>query len=744
MPTLVGNKGRNSKTSGGPRSAAAAAAAEALAPPVMSSPPRNNTNHTNVTSGAAYTLSVGGVHFCLQPASDVGASASSDGEVSLKKQGGHIVLSLSSFTGSLVVSQEGNLDALQALAAATTTTTPTSTQASTVEEEPHSPDLSNNKTAGGSGGQQGGNHSNAAPDNKANKVSPGQQTLPFAVKKTKTTAGGGSSKKQSSIAVMFPTMTPSKKADPGVVATPITKNTTTDRKRPNSDDDEENPKKNRRGFFPLPTKTQKQPKKADENEQDVVMEEEEKGGGTVEDVPVFQSSQTQSTQCDEGEVEDIDVSQTMDSGSSYTTNNSSIPTDRTATVADKNGSGDDNESVATAHGDEADGVLDEADGMIATTKADEDTSAAKTTLEEAETSVSASADDDVDMTSTAGYPAPPARWGHTVTKIQDDKILVYGGQSFDLEGNPIILSDVHIYSPSKRTWEKPINCRGESRQWHTATYIPERQMIIAFGGETEETTFSNNKKGPTTKVKTSETLRVLDTDIMLWYPPAVSGDIPSGRSGHSATYIPQTNELLLFGGVRASKWLNVVSILDCRTWIWTTPKVEGSPPKPRSYHSATLVGSKVVVFGGNNNRQSFNTVHVLEMVQSEDDCTWRWSNPTLTGQAPFPRTGHTATLLQDGKTICVYGGWDPNTDGDGADGENIFKGSYLLDTQTWTWKEGPKVVPGGSGSPHHHLEDCGPKRCGADAVLNGDEVLVFGGRLECEVLAGDIQRLPSP
>jgi hypothetical protein len=366
--------------------------------------------------------------------------------------------------------------------------------------------------------------------------------------------------------------------------------------------------------------------------------------------------------------------------------------------------------------------------------------------------------------SSEGYPPPPARWGHSMTQVQDGRILVYGGQSFDTKGNPIILSDVHVYDVKTRSWHKPINCRGEARQWHTATYIPSRQQIIAFGGETIDVLSSNSSKSSKAggqllqKTVTSDTLRVLDTDIMLWYPPAASGDIPTGRSGHSATFFPETNELVLFGGVRGSKWLNTVSVLDVTRWIWTTPKVEGSPPKPRSYHTATAVGGNgIVVFGGNNMTSCFSSVHVLEMTGGGSSRAspaavqdmagppygWKWSHPTVTGKVPFPRTGHSATLLDDGKTICIYGGWDPNEEDEATGGENIFQGSYLLDTQNWTWLEGPKAQPGGSGSSHHHVEDCGPKRCGHTAALNSEtgEVLVFGGRIPNEVLAGDVQVL---
>lgn len=164
-------------------------------------------------------------------------------------------------------------------------------------------------------------------------------------------------------------------------------------------------------------------------------------------------------------------------------------------------------------------------------------------------------------------PSPCPRWGHTMTELGGDKVLVYGGQSFDLQGNPVILDDVHVYDMDKGLWNKPIQCRGDKCQWHSATYLPERQLVITFGGETVDPVKN--------KVITSNSLKALDTDIMLWYPPAVSGDIPTGRSGHTMTLLPNTNELVLFGGVKGARWLNTVSVLDTVRWVWTAPKVEG-------------------------------------------------------------------------------------------------------------------------------------------------------------------------
>eukprot|EP00429_Kryptoperidinium_foliaceum_P002407 CAMPEP_0176014590 /NCGR_PEP_ID=MMETSP0120_2-20121206/6902_1 /TAXON_ID=160619 /ORGANISM="Kryptoperidinium foliaceum, Strain CCMP 1326" /LENGTH=610 /DNA_ID=CAMNT_0017347537 /DNA_START=59 /DNA_END=1891 /DNA_ORIENTATION=- len=325
------------------------------------------------------------------------------------------------------------------------------------------------------------------------------------------------------------------------------------------------------------------------------------------------------------------------------------------------------------------------------------------------------------------YSTPSPRWGHSMTKISEDRVLVYGGQSFDLQGKKsIILSDIHIYNMSKKAWEKPVNCRAEARQWHAAAYLPERGYLLAFGGESYDQ-FAKNS------------LKVLDTEIMLWFPPSVTGDIPTGRSGHSVTLIPNFSlgaSKARNGSTRYRSWTPVDG-------FGSTPKISGSAPKPRSYHSTTAVisgdGYKLVIFGGNNKTHAFNTVHVLERVGDDE---WKWTHPSVTGQAPFPRTGHSATLLEDGKTICIYGGWDPNEEEVEGEQENIFKSSYLLDTETWAWTSGPKAIPGGSGTDVP-MEDCGNKRCGHTAAIHPEtgEVLVFGGRIPGEVLAGDFQRL---
>ena len=211
------------------------------------------------------------------------------------------------------------------------------------------------------------------------------------------------------------------------------------------------------------------------------------------------------------------------------------------------------------------------------------------------------------------------------------------------------------------------------------------------------------------------------------YPPTVSGEIPAGRSGHTASILSDYL-MVVFGGVKANKYQRVVSVLDTNRWMWTAPpKIMGDAPRPRSYHSATTIHHKdkkkdwIVIFGGNDHNTCFNSVHVLEVNRDR----WSWINPIVSGDVPSPRTGHVATLMADGTTIFVHGGWDPNSE---DEEEVIFDDCFFLDTTTWVWTRSGKTFSAGPCVGHR-------------GVHYKDDIHMFGGRLEGGKFSNDLLTL---
>lgn len=160
-------------------------------------------------------------------------------------------------------------------------------------------------------------------------------------------------------------------------------------------------------------------------------------------------------------------------------------------------------------------------------------------------------------------------------------------------------------------------------------------------------------------------------------------------------------------------------------------KLEGKPPSARTYHSAVAVGDRVIIFGGNDAKKSFNSVHVLQKAGVAD--TWTWFHPCVVGTPPQARTGHSATLVGDSK-ILIFGGWDPQQEGPQA--TRVFDDSFLLNTETWEWEavvvHKPKAVTGDEG-PGQEDSDASalalPGRVGHRAVVDAtSKVYIFGGQ----------------
>jgi hypothetical protein len=139
--------------------------------------------------------------------------------------------------------------------------------------------------------------------------------------------------------------------------------------------------------------------------------------------------------------------------------------------------------------------------------------------------------------------------------------------------------------------------------------------------------------------------------------------------GSGATVAMSTPEpmVVVFGGL-ATRGANQESYMnDVHIWAlrgasrWVALRtIEGRAPMPRCYHCATAIGSKLIIFGGNNQRESFSDLAYLECtptVSAPD--TWSWHWPAVTGAGPRARTGATATAIGD-RFVLYVGGWDPN------------------------------------------------------------------------------------
>lgn len=108
-------------------------------------------------------------------------------------------------------------------------------------------------------------------------------------------------------------------------------------------------------------------------------------------------------------------------------------------------------------------------------------------------------------TSTA---VPCPRWGHTMTMIDHRRFVVYGGQTIDRgDEMPRTIADLYVHDLEDGSWSRPINCDGVARTWHTANFLPERRLLICFGGEVLD--------DATGKLTTTDQVMVLDTESEL-------------------------------------------------------------------------------------------------------------------------------------------------------------------------------------------------------------------------------------
>mmetsp|Transcript_4301 Transcript_4301/g.8728 ORF Transcript_4301/g.8728 Transcript_4301/m.8728 type:complete len:188 (-) Transcript_4301:13-576(-) len=97
---------------------------------------------------------------------------------------------------------------------------------------------------------------------------------------------------------------------------------------------------------------------------------------------------------------------------------------------------------------------------------------------------------------------------------------------------------------------------------------------------------------------------------------------PSGRKGMTATTID--GSVYTFGGCAPEGGcFNDVFVLDGASFEWRQPALKGTPPSARGGHSAVLVNSDILIFGGTDGKEAFNDVWKLDVLAG------RWSKGVL-------------------------------------------------------------------------------------------------------------------
>jgi N-acetylneuraminic acid mutarotase len=136
---------------------------------------------------------------------------------------------------------------------------------------------------------------------------------------------------------------------------------------------------------------------------------------------------------------------------------------------------------------------------------------------------------------------------------------------------------------------------------HTATLVG--GLIYVFGGG-DGPSYSNE-------------VWVFDTVSNRWSRPTIATprvSHPLQRRAHTACLY--RNFIVVFGGGNGQAALNDVWALDVsdpQRLTWHEWRTRGDVPPRKGYHSASLVGDRMVVYGGSDGHASFADVHVLNL-----------------------------------------------------------------------------------------------------------------------------------
>jgi WD40 repeat protein len=291
-------------------------------------------------------------------------------------------------------------------------------------------------------------------------------------------------------------------------------------------------------------------------------------------------------------------------------------------------------------------------------------------------------------TSAASSPAitgtvnpPPATFGATgsmstarsypvVTLLQNGQVLVTGGCSLDASIGPCNpLQSAEIYDPNTGSFTGTAGPMSAPRWVHTATLLPNGQVLITGGQSTSTTLASAELYDPTAK-----TFSLL------------TNSMTGPRSNHTATLLP--NGLVLVAGGNDSS-NPTAELYNPSTGVFTATM---NPMKAARYvaNAALLPNGLVLIVGG----ISIPDNTYLASAELYDPTMDKFSYTT--NSMSTARGYFTATLLQSGQVLAA-GGYNGSAQVLTADLYDPTAGTFSLLTNSMTNQQGGPATLLGDG-----------------------------------------------
>lgn len=241
---------------------------------------------------------------------------------------------------------------------------------------------------------------------------------------------------------------------------------------------------------------------------------------------------------------------------------------------------------------------------------------------------------------------PSARYKHAAAAF-GEKLYIVGGSR-----NGRFLSDVQVFDLRSLAWS---NLRLETEL--DADKTEDSGLLEVLPPISDHCMVKWGTKllilgGHSKKSSDSMIVRFIDLETNICGVMETSGKVPIARGGHSVTLVG--SRLIIFGGEdRSRKLLNDVHVLDLETMTWDAVEATQTPPAPRYDHSSALHANRyLIVFGGCSHSIFFNDLHVLDLLTNE------WSQPEIQGDLVTARAGHAGITIDE--NWYIVGGGDNN------------------------------------------------------------------------------------